>query len=205
MEAHNFQRDLAKYEQEGAVVLGVSVDTAQSHKDFCAKEGLNFKLLADPDAKVSTEYGSVMDYQGSKLAARNTFIINPYAKPDHVRLSAKKPTRERCGGTVTLLFLINHHSIPVHPLCSPLLVRYLSPLHCHRHTGSSASSGLHPVPCVRGSALCTRASQHAGVAPTDHVDAQRRSRLGPAASSGARGTPCENIAQFSLSRQYILL
>src|SRR5213593_4594419 len=54
-----------------------SVDTAQSHKDFCTKEGLNFKLLADPDAKVSTEYGSVMDYKGSKLAARNTFIINP--------------------------------------------------------------------------------------------------------------------------------
>ena len=77
MEAKNFQRDLAKFEQSGAVVLGVSVDTAQSHKDFCAKEGLNFKLLADPDAKVSTEYGSVMDYKGEKLAARNTFIINP--------------------------------------------------------------------------------------------------------------------------------
>src|SRR5437870_1047846 len=77
MEARNFQRDLAKYEQTGAVILGVSVDTAQSHKDFCAKEGLNFKLLADPDAKVSNEYGSVMDYKGSKLAARNTFIINP--------------------------------------------------------------------------------------------------------------------------------
>src|SRR5437667_2893606 len=73
LEAHNFQRDLSKYEQAGAVVLGVSVDTAQSHKDCCAKEGLNFKLLADPDAKVSTEYGSIMDYKGSKLAARNTF------------------------------------------------------------------------------------------------------------------------------------
>ena len=77
MEAKNFQRDLTKYEQAGAIVLGVSVDTAQSHKDFCAKEGLNFKLLADPDAKVSTEYGSVMDYKGKKIAARNTFIINP--------------------------------------------------------------------------------------------------------------------------------
>jgi len=77
MEAKNFQRDLAKYEQVGAVVLGVSVDTAQSHKDFCTKEGLNFKLLADPDAKVSTEYGSVMDYKGTTLAARNTFIVNP--------------------------------------------------------------------------------------------------------------------------------
>jgi thioredoxin-dependent peroxiredoxin len=77
MEARNFQRDLAKYEGADAIIVGVSVDTAKSHKDFCAKEGLNFKLLADPDAKVSTEYGSVMDYKGSKLAARNTFIINP--------------------------------------------------------------------------------------------------------------------------------
>jgi peroxiredoxin Q/BCP len=77
MEAKNFQRDLSKYEQAGAVVLGVSVDSAQSHKDFCAKEGLNFKLLADPDAKISAQYGSTMEYQGAKMAARNTFLINP--------------------------------------------------------------------------------------------------------------------------------
>jgi peroxiredoxin Q/BCP len=80
MEAKNFQRDLIKYDQSGAVILGVSVDSAQSHKDFCAKEGLNFKLLADPDAKVSTEYGSTMDYKGAKMAARNTFIIDPQGK-----------------------------------------------------------------------------------------------------------------------------
>jgi peroxiredoxin Q/BCP len=77
LEAKNFQRDLAKYEQAGAVILGVSVDSAQSHKDFCAKEGLAFKLLADPDAKVSALYGSTMEYQGTKMASRNTFIINP--------------------------------------------------------------------------------------------------------------------------------
>lgn len=77
IEAQNFQRDLAKYEPLNAVILGVSVDTAQSHKDFCAKEGLQFKLLADPDTKVSTQYGSVMEYGGAKMAARNTFIINP--------------------------------------------------------------------------------------------------------------------------------
>ena len=58
-------------------MLGVSVDTAQSHKDFCAKEGLNFKLLADPDLKTSAQYGSTMEYGGAKMAARNTFIINP--------------------------------------------------------------------------------------------------------------------------------
>ena len=34
VEAKNFQRDLTKYQQADAVVLGVSVDTAQSHKDF---------------------------------------------------------------------------------------------------------------------------------------------------------------------------
>src|SRR6201988_3685845 len=80
LEAHNFQRDLAKFQDAGAVILGVSVDSAQSHKDFCAKEGLNFKLLADPDGKVSTQYGSVMDYKGAKMAARNTFLINPEGK-----------------------------------------------------------------------------------------------------------------------------
>ncbi|PYS72767.1 MAG: peroxiredoxin [Acidobacteria bacterium] len=77
MEAHNFQRDLEKYTAANAVILGVSVDTAESHKDFCAKEGLNFKLLSDPNAKVSEAYGSVMVYNENKLSARNTFIIDP--------------------------------------------------------------------------------------------------------------------------------
>ena len=80
LQARNFQRDLAKYEAANAVILGVSVDTAESHKEFCAKEGLNFKLLSDTDAKVSNEYGSVMEYQGTKLSARNTFIIGPDGK-----------------------------------------------------------------------------------------------------------------------------
>ena len=80
LQARNFQRDLAKYEAAGAVILGVSVDTAESHKEFCAKEGLNFKLLSDPEAKVSQEYGSVMEYNGAKLSARNTFLIDPQGK-----------------------------------------------------------------------------------------------------------------------------
>ena len=80
LEARNFQRDIAKYEAANAVILGVSVDTAESHKEFCAKEGLNFKLLSDTDAKVSEQYGSVMEYNGAKLSARNTFIIDPQGK-----------------------------------------------------------------------------------------------------------------------------
>jgi peroxiredoxin Q/BCP len=80
LEAHNFQTDLSKYQALNAVILGVSVDTAESHKSFCAKEGLAFKLLSDADTKVSEAYGSLMDYNGTKLSARNTFIINPQGK-----------------------------------------------------------------------------------------------------------------------------
>jgi peroxiredoxin Q/BCP len=89
LEAHNFQRDLGKYKQMNAVILGVSVDTAESHKSFCSKEGLNFKLLADTDAKVSTEYGSVMEYQGMKLSARNTFVIDPHGRIAKVFVGVK--------------------------------------------------------------------------------------------------------------------
>jgi peroxiredoxin Q/BCP len=92
LEAHNFQRDLAKYEAVHAVILGVSVDTADSHKDFCAKEGLAFKLLSDPDSKVSDAYGSVMEYNGMKLSARNTFIIDPKGKIAQVFLKVKPAT-----------------------------------------------------------------------------------------------------------------
>jgi len=80
LQARNFQRDLEKYTKLDAVILGVSIDTAESHKSFCAKEGLSFKLLSDTDAKVSEQYGSTMEYQGAKYSARNTFIIDPTGK-----------------------------------------------------------------------------------------------------------------------------
>ncbi len=80
MEAHKFQDDQDKYKQLDAAIVGVSVDTPDSHKQFCTKEGLTFKLLADPSAKVPAEYDSVMDYQGNKLAARHTFLIDPTGK-----------------------------------------------------------------------------------------------------------------------------
>ena len=77
VEAHNFQRDLDKYTQKDAVIVGVSVDNVDSHKSFCTKEGLNFKLLADSNHSVVEKYGSVMEYNGMTLAARNTFLIDP--------------------------------------------------------------------------------------------------------------------------------
>jgi thioredoxin-dependent peroxiredoxin len=77
IEAHNFQRDQAQYRDKKAVVLGISVDSADSHKQFCTKEGLNFKLLADTGHKVSTQYGSLTNLGLVKFASRHTFIIDP--------------------------------------------------------------------------------------------------------------------------------
>jgi thioredoxin-dependent peroxiredoxin len=76
-EAHNFQRDQQKYADRHAAVLGVSVDNVDSHKKFCAKEGLNFKLLADTDGEVSKAYGSLTNLGLVKFAARHTFVIDP--------------------------------------------------------------------------------------------------------------------------------
>jgi peroxiredoxin Q/BCP len=77
IEAHNFQQDLAKYEAQNAVIVGVSVDNTDSHKEFCTKESLTFKLLSDTDKKVVDEYGSLSP---NGVALRNTFLIDPTGK-----------------------------------------------------------------------------------------------------------------------------
>src|ERR1700749_2791139 len=79
-EAHNFQIDQPKYGERHTVVLGVSLDSVDSHKKFCAKEGLNFKLLADTEHKVTDSYGSLTNLGVAKFAARHTFVIDPNGK-----------------------------------------------------------------------------------------------------------------------------
>lgn len=78
LEAHGFEKNLKRFAAAKAVVLGVSMDTAESHKDFCAKEGLNFKLLSDPKGEVSSAYGSLR--ADRPMSARNTFLIGPDGK-----------------------------------------------------------------------------------------------------------------------------
>jgi peroxiredoxin Q/BCP len=80
IEAHNFQRDQAKFDAANAVIVGVSVDTPDSHKQFCTKEGLTFRLLADPEHKVVDEYGSLGHFGPMTIANRNTFLIDPKGK-----------------------------------------------------------------------------------------------------------------------------
>jgi peroxiredoxin Q/BCP len=80
IEAHNFQRDLAQFDAANAVILGVSVDTPDSHKQFCTKEGLTFRLLADPEHKVVEAYGTLGHFATFTIANRNTFLIDPSGK-----------------------------------------------------------------------------------------------------------------------------
>jgi peroxiredoxin Q/BCP len=75
IEAHNFQRDQAQYDAKKAAIVGVSADTIDSHVQFCTKENLTFKLLADPDKGVISRYGSLAP--NGAVAARNTFLIDP--------------------------------------------------------------------------------------------------------------------------------
>src|SRR5271154_7479 len=89
LEAHNFQRDLAQYEQKHAVIVGVSVQDEDSHQKFCTKEGLSFKLLADTKTEVSAQYDSVMNFGVVKVSARHTFLIDPEGVVRKVYLDVK--------------------------------------------------------------------------------------------------------------------
>ena len=80
IEAHNFQRDLDQFTAKNAVILGVSVDTTDSHQQFCTKESLTFHLLADPEHEVVDEYGSLGQFGTMTIANRNTFLIDPTGK-----------------------------------------------------------------------------------------------------------------------------
>src|SRR5579883_1512584 len=92
IEAHNFQRDQPLYQQRNVVVLGVSMQDEDSHKQFCAKEGLSFKLLADTKQSVSQTYDSVMNLAVTKLSARHTFLIDPNGIVRKVWLDVKPST-----------------------------------------------------------------------------------------------------------------
>jgi peroxiredoxin Q/BCP len=77
IEAHNFQADQDKYTKMNAAIVGVSVDNVDSHQQFCTKENLTFKLLADEKHEVVNTYGSTQKFGTNEVAARNTFLVDP--------------------------------------------------------------------------------------------------------------------------------
>lgn len=73
-EACSFRDDYKAFEEKGAVVIGVSLDSVESHKKFSEKYHLPFSILSDSGKTVAKAYG-VLGI-GGFLAKRVTFIIN---------------------------------------------------------------------------------------------------------------------------------
>ncbi len=78
-EACGFRDSHELLENRGVVVLGVSRDSVQSHKQFADKYNLNFPLLADEMAETAIAYGAWAEdqFMGKPGVLRKTFLINP--------------------------------------------------------------------------------------------------------------------------------
>jgi len=69
-----YQADLAKFEQAGAQVIGVSVDSRAKNRSFAQELGIGFPILSDEARAVSKQYGVLMPL--IRLAKRTTFLID---------------------------------------------------------------------------------------------------------------------------------
>ena len=87
-EACAFRDGISKIKARGAVVLGVSPDSVESHKKFRDKFELNFPLLADTEKKVVEAYGTWKERSmyGRKYMGveRTTFVIDEQGKISHI-------------------------------------------------------------------------------------------------------------------------
>ena len=80
-QACSFRDNVFAFDKEGAVILGISVDSVADHKAFAEKHGLPFTLLADPTKAVTKEYGVLKTYMGvMEMARRDTYIIDPQGR-----------------------------------------------------------------------------------------------------------------------------
>ncbi len=80
IEAHTFEVDQPEYLRRNTVVLGVNLDSVDSHQRFCTNQSLNFALLSDAAGATAKAYGSLMNLGIVKVALRHTFIIDPAGK-----------------------------------------------------------------------------------------------------------------------------
>ncbi|MBN2646423.1 MAG: peroxiredoxin [Thiotrichales bacterium] len=79
-EACSFRDNINQIIAQQAVILGVSVDSSASHREFAEKYKLPFSLLADEKAEVAAQYDAVLNLGVIKFARRHSFIINPEGK-----------------------------------------------------------------------------------------------------------------------------
>jgi peroxiredoxin Q/BCP len=75
-----FRDDIGKLKEQGAQVLGVSVDDVKSHAEFAEKYHVPFPLLSDASKQTAERYGVLTSKLGFKFARRDTFLIDPSGK-----------------------------------------------------------------------------------------------------------------------------
>ena len=73
-EACAFRDEWQRIRAAGGQVVGVSLDSVESHAEFKRKHDLPFPLLADTDGKVLEAYGVPKNPKG--YASRTTFVID---------------------------------------------------------------------------------------------------------------------------------
>lgn len=73
-EGIEFTKLLSEFKKLNAEIVGVSVDSPESHNKFCAVHGLGVTLLTDEDGKLGTRLG-ILRPSGSH--ERTTFILDP--------------------------------------------------------------------------------------------------------------------------------
>lgn len=76
-EACNFRDNIYQFRAIDAAVVGISVDDVESHQEFATKYKLPFTLLADVGGEVCERYGVLRDYKLTKVASRQSFLVNP--------------------------------------------------------------------------------------------------------------------------------
>lgn len=79
-QACTFRDDIARLRAAGAEVVGVSVDSVESHAEFAAKHTLPFPLLADTEGKLADAYGALRTLGPIRMARRHTFLIDPQGR-----------------------------------------------------------------------------------------------------------------------------
>ena len=94
-EACAFRDEFAQFQARGAIVLGVSVDSAKSHTKFIEKFKLPFTLLADEDKRIVETYGvwGQKSFMGRKYMGtyRVTFLIGPDGRIQKIWPEVKPP------------------------------------------------------------------------------------------------------------------
>jgi peroxiredoxin Q/BCP len=80
-QACNFRDHYSEYEKRGITIVGVSINSKESHKKFQEKYKLPFDVLSDISGEVTDKYNSLFKLtlfglDLFKFSKRNSFIIN---------------------------------------------------------------------------------------------------------------------------------